>query len=699
MDENRISQDFAVKVDALDKLPARTTLLPPWLFRHGDLLKSLESAKRLDLKNIINTINYIHFSDGHAFVLLQHPVYQEGILLKAVPEPCTDRELVLSWLDGDLSALKLANYQFRYLIIDDGRSIILVPAMLKTINANGLVAELESTGYAVGQRKARRYLCNGVNAELNQSGFVVNGILYDFNNMGFRIKINFNNSVFYNWFNPDQQVTVHLRHDGNSILSVPCRIIRQSSDLEHREIVVAPFNDAMYRFRKKSFRNPRRHLSPAPTITFEHPFIRRKIVREVYDISNTGFSVFEETDDAVLLPGMIIPELAVTFHGMSQIKCLGQVLYCQKEDGKGFLCGIAILDMDIDNYSRLTHIISNMLDPQAHLSKEVDMEELWKFFFETDFIYPEKYGHIHAYKQDFKDVYNKLYVDLPEIARHFTYEKNGRIYAHISMVKAYSRTWFVHHHASRILDSRLTGFRVLKQIIQYFNGIARLPSAKTDYALCYYRPQNEFPDRVFGDFAREFGNLNGSSLDLFSYMIFDKKINLTPMPDGWLMTECKAMDIWEMERFYRHTSGGLLLDAMGIKNGKMVDDELESQFNNLGFKRKCDSYSLSFQGQLYAVIIVEQSMPALNLSELTNCIKVVITKPELLTWDVLSRAVSRLAVIYNHHEIPVLIYPVEFAKKNNIHCEKEYLLWILNLRDHENDYGEFLSSRFRVKFK
>jgi hypothetical protein len=182
-------------------------------------------------------------------------------------------------------------------------------------------------------------------------------------------------------------------------------------------------------------------------------------------------------------------------------------------------------------------------------------------------------------------------------------------------------------------------------------------------------------------------------------MIFDKKINLTPMPDGWLMTECKAMDIWEMERFYRHTSGGLLLDAMGIKNGKMVDDELESQFNNLGFKRKCDSYSLSFQGQLYAVIIVEQSMPALNLSELTNCIKVVITKPELLTWDVLSRAVSRLAVIYNHHEIPVLIYPVEFAKKNNIHCEKEYLLWILNLRDHENDYGEFLSSRFRVKFK
>ncbi|MBN1381565.1 MAG: hypothetical protein JXA41_07810 [Deltaproteobacteria bacterium] len=699
MNENKIGREFAVKLDALEKLSERTTLLPPWLFQHDELLKSLETARCLEQKKIINTINYTHFSDGHVFVLLQHLVYKESILLKAIPEPCMGNELALHWLEGDLSELKLANFIFQYLIIDDGQSIILIPATLKKFDADGLRIKLLDTGYALGERKIRRYQCNGVTAELIQSGFSVKGILGDFNTRGFQIKIDVAKSVILNWFNPDQNIMVHLYQNGNSVFSSYCRVIRQIINLEHKDIVVAPIDDAVHRFRKKSFRNPRRQLIPAPTFSFVHPFIGKKMVREVYDIANTGFSVREDDDDSVLLPGMIIPELELAFHGISQIKCAGQVLYRQKEDDKNILCGIAILDMDIDSYSRLTHIISSLLDPHAHLSKAVDLDELWKFFFETDFIYAEKYRHIHAYRKDFKEVYNRLYVDLPEIARHFTYEKNGHIYAHISMFKAYTRTWFVHHHTSKILDGRLTGFRVLKQIVQYFNGIARLPSAKTDYALCYYRPQNEFPDRVFGDFAREFGNLKGSSLDLFSYMNFDRKTNQVPLPDDWSLAKCTMLDIWELERFYMYRSGGLLLDAIGMKNGDMVDDDLEKQYQRLGFVRKCDSYSLNFQGQLHAAFIVEQSIPAFNLSGLTNGIKVLITKPESLEWDVLSRAITILSNPYKYQEIPLLIYPAEYANSQSVACEKQYQLWILNLRDHENDYGEFLEKRFRIKFK
>lgn len=696
-DENKISQDFAVRLEALDKLLTGKNLLPPWLFRHEDLLKSLGCADHIKLKNIINTINHIHFNGKSVFILLRHLLYQNTILLKAIPQPCRDNHVMLHWIDDKPAALNLSSYEFHYLIIEDGRAIIFVPAKLRSINDAGLEIELMDAAESIRTRKARRHICTGIKAKLNQSGFTSDGTLLDFNNHAFRIKMNSEDSCPYSWFNLEEDIVISLSENETSLLSVSCRVIRQSQEREHREIVAAPINKPLFRFKKKTFRNPRRELIPPPTISFLHPFTRKRIVRDICDISNLGFSVFEDEDDAVLLTGLIIPELVIIFNGMSQIRCVGQVVYCQRDDRKGLVCGIAILDMSIKDYSQLTHIISNLLDSKTHLSQEVDIDDLCKFFFETDFIYPEKYKYVAQHKDDFAKTYKKLYGDRPEISRHFTYERNGRIFAHISMIKAYTRTWAVHHHAANTIDGRLTAFKVLKQIIQFFNGIGRLPAAKTDFALCYYRPDNEFPDHVFGDFTRDFG-ITGSSLDLFSYLNFRKK-KPVELPNGWLLSKCEPLNIWELEQFYNHRSGGLFLDAVGIKNNNMIDDELRNQYLMLGLERECRAYSLTWNKQLHAIIIVEISTPVLNLSGLTNCIKVIVTQPELLPWDILSRAIAYYAEKYDQEEVPVLFYPSEYPRHQHLKCDKEYLLWVLNLRDHENDYGEFLERKFRVRLK
>jgi len=701
MDENKISADFIVKLDALEKIQARTALLPPWIFRHDDLLKSLESAKQLEQKNIINAINYIHFSDNSVFVLLHHHVYNECILLKAVPEPCVNADVEFHFVEDHIENLKLKNFIFQYIIIIDGQSIILIPAKLMNINNSGFRVELAAIGYAVGRRQSKRYICNDVRADLKQSGFVSEGELVDFSPLGFRVRVLSDQMGSQNWFNPDQQVISDIYQNENLIFSGPCRIIRRSNGMGPKEVVLLSTNDAINRFRKKPIRNPRREINPPPTITFDHPFFKNKITREVHDISNLGISIFEPEQDGVLMVGMIIPELTVNFHGVMQstIKCIGQVVYRQTDHEKGILCGIAILDMDIETHSRLTHIISVLAEPNSRLSQEVDTEELWKFFFDTGFIYPEKYQYIHTNRQQFKDVYEKLYKKAPDIARHFTYEKNGRIFAHISMLKAYNKTWVLHHHAARSLENSYIGLKVIKQLVHYLNGLSRLPSAKTDFALGYYRPQNEFPDRVFGDFARELDNLQGCSLDLFSYSIATVTKNYAPLPYGWTLSECSPFDLWELERFYRHRSGGLLLDALGLKKGIMVDEDLGSRYRHYGFVRKCRAYSLSFQGELHAVIIVEQSSPGLNLSDLLNGIKTIVTKPDSLEWRILSSAISRLADVFSYPDVPLLIYPSEFVNMQNIPHGKQYQLCIINLRDNENDYTEYISRRFRLRLK
>ncbi len=59
---------------------------------------------------------------------------------------------------------------------------------------------------------------------------------------------------------------------------------------------------------------------------------------------------------------------------------------------------VAILDMDIHSYSRINHILGINADPNISVSTEVDMDALWEFFFQTGFIYPEKYGFCQAHR-------------------------------------------------------------------------------------------------------------------------------------------------------------------------------------------------------------------------------------------------------------------------------------------------------------
>ncbi|TSA54276.1 MAG: hypothetical protein D4R45_04310, partial [Planctomycetaceae bacterium] len=98
------------------------TVLSPWLFRHRDLINRIESSPKAGQRELINTLNHIHFMDGHVFFYLNHPKYEEGILLKASLEPCMGDEVTCRWLDEMPPELKLEDYQIRYLVIIDGQS-------------------------------------------------------------------------------------------------------------------------------------------------------------------------------------------------------------------------------------------------------------------------------------------------------------------------------------------------------------------------------------------------------------------------------------------------------------------------------------------------------------------------------------------------------------------------------------------------
>jgi hypothetical protein len=556
--------------------------------------------------------------------------------------------------------------------------VFLIPTQLKDVQKDQFTIHLPDKGYILGQRRARRYLCRGIEVEVVQSGFLAQGRLIDFSSLAFGVEVSPEATGSFRWFSPDNPSTIHLYRNEEMIFSASCNCIRQTSDQAIRDIVFAPEISQMNRYLKKKSRNSRVEITPRPNITFAHPATRKKIQLDTHDLSTSGFAVYISVEEDVLMAGMIIPDLTINYGGALKIQCKAQVLYrCEEEKGN-IRCGFVILDMDVVNYNRLSHIIMSTIDPNTHIADEVDVDQLWKFLFESGFIYPKKYDLVQARRQPMKEIYRRLYRENPEFIAQMTYQRNGRIYGHISMIHSYERTWMIHHLAATTLDNKRTGLQVLKQSLRHIDGFYRLPSIGMDYMMFYFRPENIIPDRIFGGFARHINNQRACSLDLFSYLSYPTSGARQPLPAGWSLEPFMSSDSNGLELFYQNSSGGLLLKVLRLDKEQGNTESLSELYARHGFKRSYQSFSLKEKGVLKAVLIVNYSDPGISLSDFLNGIKIVVTDETGLPWETLSAAISKLAGSFTIDKIPILIYPSSYLEAKGVPSKKKYNLWILD---------------------
>ncbi len=678
-------------------LTERNEITAPWRFRNQDLIRNHEPNKKIiKQKELINLWNSHHFTDGMVYVQLHHPQYNEDILVRAHPEPCGNGSMTCRWPEKSLGITERAD--ILNIIFTDGLSVFLIPTRLKDVQKDHFTIHLPDKGYILGQRRARRYLCQGVEVAVVQNGFWAQGRLVDFSALAFSVEVIPEPAGSFRWFNTDSPSTIHLYRNEQIIFSASCNLIRQTSDQATRNIVFSPVVNQTSRFLKKKFRNPRVEVTPLPNITFDHPAIRKKIQQDIYDLSTSGFAVYVSAKEDVLMPGMIIPDLTINYGGALKIQCKAQVLYRREGKKKNIHYGFVILDMDVVSYNRLSHIVINVIDSHIHIADEVDVDQLWEFLFESGFIYPKKYNLVQSYRRHIKETYRKLYRDNPEIIAQLTYQRNGRIYGHVSMIRSYERTWMVHHLAAVTLNNKRTGLQILKQIVRYFDGLYRLPAFGMDYMMFYFRPENSFPDHFFGGFARHLNNPQACSIDLFSYLSYPTSGVRRPLPAGWSLEPFISSDFGEIDRFYRNVSGGLLLEILCLDKEQEDTESLSQIYARNGFKRSCQSFSLKEKGILKAVLIVNQSDPGLSLSDFLNGIKIIVNDAYGLSWETLSAAISQLAGSFTIDKIPILIYPTSYLEAKGVPFGKQYNLWILDAY-YGREYGEYMMANTKIRLK
>jgi hypothetical protein len=656
-----------------------------------------EEWKVIRRDRLINSLNRINFHDEEIVLNFRHTKYHKILSLAVKPEPCNNNVLHCYLSGSEFPEHELQAYTFEHFYFSDGLKKVLVEAKLEELSSAKIKLLLPETCFEIGSRKIRRHTCNSIAVQLSQDGLILEGSLNNFSSVSFSVHVP--PSCLTDFQNIEQKSAFHviLKKDATACYSGSCEIVRLASSAEGSTIVLKPLKNQIQRYKAKQYRSLRQTLVPMPNAVFMHPLIGKKINLKAHDISGSGFSVEEDPENSILIPGMIIPELCIELMNNVELICQAQVVYRSADEIGKIQCGFAFLDMSLKDQVSLSSLLHQAWNKKAYVCTKIDVDQLWDFFFETDFIYPEKYAFIYENKAEFKKVYKKLYENNPEFAVNFICKDRGAVCAHLAMFRFYHKTWIINHHAANSIKNNRGGLLVLQQVSRYINEFHQFNSAVMNYVACYFRPENKFPNLVFGGVAKHAADKTSCTIDKFAYLSINKKYLDGELTRKWSLAQAQQTDIKTLQCYYEDISGGLSLHALDLLPDKINnEEEINEVYRACGFKRRKLLFALKEKDNLIAIFMLNISDVGLNLSDLTNCIHIFILEPHNLPSDMLHASLSKIASLYDHDNIPVLIFPSSYTDNNSISINKKYNFWVLDVHRIGDRYYSYLDRLIRL---
>lgn len=645
-------------------------------------------GKEVSKKHLINALNHINFKEESVTLVFTEPYNNKSSRIEAYPMPVLSDYPTfkpLHPLPQGVSPEHLTG-----LIIPDGNGEIHAIPLLRAASSTGLSIVLPRTGQRV-QGSFR-----DIRVHFLQKGIKFKGSLASLEPDAIEITLSPLSAHYLSGLIPEE--TVHLTFIKKKIplFKTKATYIRQAYSgknvmiqLKPAEAIATPHDGQ--RFGKKAF-----EMVPAPDFEFTHPLVNTKQIVAIDSLSAIGLKFTLNGESLPLLPGMNIEAAAISMGDIYSLPLKARVVRCRTEFDrkrkKKNQFTIHFTTVDLDTHRKIQALVHKAEDRNMRLSTPVNSDDLWRFFFETGFIYKSKYRLFLQNKEEIKKTYHALYSEPIDLTRHMTYHDKGRTLGHMSILKYSETAWLIHHHAALKGGGVKVGLGVLSHMLHFFYDSFWHKPMGMDYLICYFRPENEFPNFFFNGFRKHINNPKICSTDLFAYLFFhgdpQEKLRL---PLNWTLSPATEDDVATFARHYEKTSGGMLIDSLNLSNHINSDKHLTLRYQKAGLKKKRSLWSIRFKDRLVAFFIVNTSDVALNMSDLTNCIKVCITQPQLLTKEILTTSLNRLSEIFNNLKAPVLIHPLDWAEKENFHYQKKYYFWVFNC-DYPEDYMGYFHS-------
>lgn len=367
-------------------------------------------------------------------------------------------------------------------------------------------------------------------------------------------------------------------------------------------------------------------------IRCKHPFrFKSSIAGVVHDLSTHGCSFLNEERELFLPVGSVLEDvlLQLPFHEpLKTTLALRHISTVDLQEGDEIRrlkkYGFEFLNPSSEVFRAIETLVMESRNRYLKEASVENLEELWRFFFETGFIYDEKRKYLAGKFDRIKACYEKLLSEKNNIFKKIVYRKNGQVYAHISSLANYDGSWLIQHLAANKDNGKSTSIDVVMAILDFFIQMYNELRQSASYIQFYYRPENFYPATIFG----------GSALRINS------PAKVGTFPNGYYVashapTSDEALQIKEatdkdydlFEKLVVRDLTPLQLRAEGLTREKMKIPETNAAYRAHGLEKLRTLLYLPSVG--FATI--DTSELGLNLSELTNVIRVFPESPKLTT--------------------------------------------------------------------
>lgn len=658
------------------------------------------TGKHVPSTRLQNELNRIHFNEGCIIAVMRHPSQGWSTAIPIKPLPCTSSVLKCLWHSDTKSDGQLHLFHLECLLLEDAGNLLYIKPLKALANTKGFVIALPDHGLRMHSGRPSAFQAQEISVKLIQNNMDFEGRLRSFWGEGFEAQIFFQSSLTSQWLDPASTVTLMLLKEGNTVYIGDCHISPFTIDRSSALLWLRPVRQEIHRSKARMYRSERIKMHPAPEMLCRHPLTERDVDLDLFDLSSLGFSIKFHASFDFFPVGLILSDLEIQFAGVRLARCTVQVVHrSQDSDQQDEIhCGFAIIEINASEHTRLEEITQRVHENQTSINAKVSMKDLWNFFFQTGFIYPQKYQELHAKKDQLEKVYSRQYVDHPEIARHFIYREKGMILGFMAMLRFYRNCWMIHHHAARTELSARAGLKVLAHLSRFIKNSYMIPSLHLDYVCCFYRQENKFPKQVFGGLARYVNNPQICSVDPFAFFSFPRNQSKpSSLPRVLQLTDMEWTDFLGFEKWYLKKSGGLLNKALDFKASTAEETQLATLYEQIGIQRKRRIFALKKRTHLVAVIELLICGFGLNLSRLTEGLKVFVLDEHLFSAKLLQQILISLASSFENESIPVLLFPSEYAERLPYTVKTNYNLWIMDTQ-YPDPYTDYIS-RFLRKLK
>jgi len=351
------------------------------------------------------------------------------------------------------------------------------------------------------------------------------------------------------------------------------------------------------------------------TVRLSSPLLPAPAVRQVRDLGGTGFSFELDAAVDVFPPGTSFHEIELRI-GEEEIRCQGQVKNLARiPNAPGKLrCGVEFENLDEAARVRLADLIMRSRFPTLEDGRSVPFDELWNFFLETKFMYPQKQERLAPLLPDLRRTLERLNSRPTKIFKSVVIGKGSRIVGYISALRAYQNTWLSQHlaasqggQAGRLLNFGMVEFQ---------------QNVDLEYFKIFYRPENRWPARVFETFARNISDPNLSDLRTYGYFTLETRSPRIPVDPSIEVFEASDRELRVIERRFVEMEHGLLLKSDDLTCNGLRLSELNQRFEKLGLHRRRQVVLAVLDHEPVGFALAEVSSPGLNLSELLSAFSI-----------------------------------------------------------------------------